>query len=134
MQKTPLLPPFGIIFVTSLVMLLIGGGGVAFLIIFTLPTLLPRWLLYFFITCAGAGAALPFVYIFQKRFTRQPVPGNVLVRQALWFGILLDAALWLQLGRVLTNTLLIVMVGGILVIESLLRLVERSTFKPDETL
>lgn len=134
MKKSPLLPAFHSIAFTSLSMLLLGGGGTAFLVFFTLPTLLPRWLLYFFITCAGAGAALPFVYAFQKRFTRQPVPGSVLIRQALWFGILLDSALWLQLGRVLTNTLIIVLAGGILAIESLLRLVERSTFKPDENL
>ena len=114
-------------------MIALGAGGIVFLVIFTLPTLFPRWLLYFFLTCAGAGAALPVVFTFQRRFTHQPVPGNVLVRQAIWIGILLDAALWLQLGRVLTNTILVVIAGGLFLIESLLRLIERSTFKPDET-
>ena len=87
--------------------------------------------LFLYHLCWG-WRSIAFRVYFPKRFTRQPVPGNVLVPGiVVWHPIGCRPVVAAWQGS--DQYLLIVMVGGILVIESLLRLVERSTLKPDET-
>jgi hypothetical protein len=119
------------IIITSLVIALIGWVGLFFLIQYTQPYLGPRWLFFFLLTMAISGTALPIVYFLNIRFPNDP-PANtsVIIRQALWFAIFFDLLAWLQLGRVLNSILIVVIALGIIAIENLIRLVERSHWQP----
>lgn len=119
------------VFITSLILILLGGLGLGALFIFTVPTLGPRWLLFFLVTLLFSGLALPVVYYLHKRFpSNPPVTPAVLVREALWFGLYVDIILWLQFGKVLNPAIAIFIAIGLLIIELLIRMSERSRFSP----
>lgn len=118
----------------SLVLIAVGWGGLAYIILMELPTLAPRWLFFFFLTLALTGTALPVVYFLNRRFPTEPPPdGSVLMREAMWLGIYGSLLAWLQLGRVMTSGLAVVLATGMILVEFLLRLAERSRWSPTET-
>jgi hypothetical protein len=132
MGNNSYLPSLGKILITSLMLSIIGLGGIAF-IFFTLePTLWPRWLFYFFLTLAGTGLALPIIFIVQRRMAKKYVPGFVLIREGLFFGIFLDLLAWLQIGRIASNLIIFFLAGGFILLEIFLRMAERATFKANE--
>ena len=109
----------------------IGWGGLLMVIQSTLPTLGPRWLFFFLGVLALTGPALPIVYFLNLRFPSDPpVQGMVILRQALWVGVFGSTIAWLQLGRVLTTGLALILAGVFVLIEFLLRLFERSRWNP----
>ena len=115
-----------------LVLTLIGWGGIWIVISGTLPTLGPRWLFFFLGVIALTGPALPITYYLNQRFpSNPPVDGMVIVRQALWVGVFGSTLTWLQLGRVLTPALALILAGVFVLIEFLLRLFERSRWNPN---
>jgi len=87
---------------------------------------------FFFLSITGAGIALPFSYLTQRRFANQVVPGKVLIREAILFGVFLALIAWLQLGRILTNLIIVVIAVGFILLEILLRMAEKATFNADE--
>lgn len=119
------------IILTSVLIGFIGWIGLFFLIQYTQPFLGPRWLFFFLLTMAISGTALPVVYFLNIRFPNDP-PANtsVIIRQTVWFAIFFDLLAWLQLGRVLNSILIVVIAIGIITIENLIRLVERSRWQP----
>ena len=125
--KTQRLPSFWIFFWLSLFFLLAGWGGLAYLVFQTLPYLAPRWLFFFFLMLALTGLAIPVAYFFNRRFpSNPPVESAVVVRESMWVGIYGCAIAWLQLGRVLTPGIVVLLAAGFISIEALLRLRERS--------
>lgn len=133
MKYRSFLPPFGKFFITSLLLALIGGGGLIFIIFFTEPTLGPRWMFFFLLTLCAGGIALPFAYIIQRRLAKQYVSANVLLREAILFAIFVDLLAWMQLGRIISNLIILILAGGFMMLEVFLRMAENATFKPDET-
>ena len=87
---------------------------------------------FFFLSIIGAGIALPFSYLIQRRFAKQVVQGKVLIREAIFFGVFLALIAWLQLGRILTNLIVVVIAAGFTLLEMLLRMAEKATFMADE--
>ena len=87
---------------------------------------------FFFLTILGAGMALPLSYVIQRRFANQIVSGRVLIREAILFGVFLTLAAWLQLGRIITNLIIVIIAIGFFLLEMLLRMAEKATFKVDE--
>jgi len=132
MSGKSFLPPFGKMLVTSLLLGVIGLGGLAFIFLTTEPTLGPRWLFFFFLTLAGSGIALPVVYLIHRRTARQYVSAKVIIREAIMFGVFLDLLAWLQIGRIASNLIAIILAGGLVFLEIFLRMAEKATFKPDE--
>jgi hypothetical protein len=117
----------------SVVLTLAGWIGIWVIIQTTLPTIAPRWLFYFFGVLALTGPAIPITYFLNLRFpSTPPVDGMVIVRQALWVGVFGSTVAWLQLGRVLTPGLALILAGVFVLIEFLLRLFERSRWKPNQ--
>ena len=116
----------------ALVLCILGWGGLVALVFYTLPTVGPRWLFFFLEVLALTGTAMPIVAFLNRRFTSLPTPtaGGV-VRQSLWFGIYGATLAWLQIGRVLTPALALLIAVGLVLIEFLLRLRERSQWKPE---
>ena len=112
---------------------LIGWGGLFLVVQTTVPTLGPRWLFFFLCVVALTGFALPATYYLNKRFPSDPpVNEMVVLRQALWFGIFVGTAAWLQLSRILTPDLALILAASFTLIEFLLRLFERSRWNPDQ--
>ncbi|MEP0807587.1 MAG: hypothetical protein HRF47_19080 [Chloroflexota bacterium] len=120
--------PFGI---SALLLVLVGWGGLYYLITQTLPFVWSRWGFFVLTLLALTGAALPVVYFFHKRFPdEKPVEANVIVRQALWFGVYGATLAWLQLGRLVTVYVILALAGGLIAIEYFIRLREKSRWKP----
>lgn len=129
-QKLPSI--WGFLWV-SLFLCAIGWGGLILLVFLTVPTLGPRWLFFFLVTVALTGTALPVMYFLNRRFpTNPPVESSVILREAMWVGVYASLVSWLQMGRVLTPGLLVVLAVGLILVEFLLRLSERSQWSPEK--
>jgi hypothetical protein len=118
----------------GLLLSLFGWGGLVYVIMYTLPTLGPRWLFFFFLVIGMSGASMPVIAFLHLRFPADPpsAPG-VVVRQAIWVGIYGGLLAWLQLGRVLDTARAVFLAAGFILIEILLRLRERSQFRPTDS-
>ena len=125
------MPPFRKFLITSLVLVLIGGGGLAILFTTSLPTLGPRWLYFFLLLFVLTGLALPAAAFLNLRFpSNPPANGNIVLRQALWVGVYGNLISWLQMDRELTLGLGLMIAGGMILVEILIRLGERSRWSP----
>lgn len=123
--------PFGF---SSLLLMGFGWGGLYLLITQTLPYVWPRWGFFVLTLAASSGTVLPIVYFFHRRFPGdQPAEANVIVRQALWFGIYSATIAWLQLGRLVTVYVVLGLAGGLAAIEYFIRLREKAHWKPPVT-
>jgi len=115
----------------AILLALVGWAGLAYLFSSTLPTLWPRWLFFFFSVLAVAGIILPIAAFLNRRFpTEPPATQNALLREATFVGIYFAALAWLQLGRVLTMALILLLAFGLILIEFLIRLREKSRWEP----
>jgi hypothetical protein len=124
-------PSVKMIFTLSGILAGVGFLGLVILVFATLPTLGPRWLFFFFITLLAVGVSLPLIHFLHRRFPSDP-PTNtgIILRQAIWVGIYADLLVWLQLGRALDTARAIFIAIGLIVIEFLVRMRERSQFQP----
>jgi len=119
------------IFILSGVLAGSGFLGLVILIFATLPTLGPRWLFFFFLTLLAIGVSLPLIHFLHRRFPSEPlVNTGILLRQAIWVGVYVDLLVWLQLGQALDTARAVFIAIGLIVIEFLLRMRERSEFQP----
>jgi hypothetical protein len=122
---------FRIFLPLAVILTLLGGIGLFILIQSTLPTLGPRWLFFFLGVLTLTGLSLPLIFFLNMRFPSDPpVDGMVILRQALWVGVFGSTVAWLQLGRVLTGGLAIILAAAFVLIEFLLRLFEKSRWNP----
>ena len=113
----------------TLILLLLGWGGLAALFYFTEPTLFPRWAFFAVLTIALSATAFPIVYFIATRFDEIPPEAYVIVRQAIWVGVFGATLAWLQLARLVTLYVILGLAGGLIAIESVLRLRERSRWQ-----
>lgn len=115
-------------------MFILGWGGLALIVNYTLPFVWPRWSFFLLWTLALTGTALPFTYLFNRRFPSTPPPEpTVIVRQAIWVGVYGATLAWLQLGRLVSLYVLMGLAGGLIAIEYLIRLREKARWKPPIT-
>jgi hypothetical protein len=115
----------------ALILALVGWAGLVYLFFFTLPTLGPRWLFFFLGVLALTGSFLPVVAFLNRRFPSTPPPTPVIIlRQSLWIGIYGPTLAWLQIGRVLSPLLALLLAIGFILLEWLLRMREKSQWKP----
>ena len=116
---------------TAIVLCCLGYGGLLLLFILTVPTVGPRWLFFFLVVLALTGTSLPFTAFLNRRFlSTPPATSIVILRQAIWIGVYGAVLAWLQIGRVLTAALALLLLIGFGLVEFLLRLSERSQWKP----
>jgi hypothetical protein len=124
-------PPVKTFLPTAIVLSALGYGGLVILLFLSVPTVGPRWLFFFLVFMALTGTALPFVAFLNHRFTSAPpATSTVILRQAMFIGIYAATLAWLQIGRVLTGALAVLLLIGLGLMEFLLRLRERSQWKP----
>lgn len=133
-MQNPSLQPLRYYLPAILVLDLLGGGGLYLVMTRSLPTIGPRWLFYFFLLILITGLFLPVTWFINRRFTSNPPAGqNVIIRQAVWFGVFAALLSWLQIGRVLTFPLGIIMGVALILVEFLIRTWERSRWKPSQS-
>ena len=119
---------------TAWILALLGWGGLVGLVINVDPRVgpLPLWGFFVLWLMALTGTALPFVRYLNRRFSPEPVPADVLLRQAVWVGLFTATCAWLQRSGLLSSAtaglLLIALVG----VEWFLRLRERAQWAPDQ--
>ena len=116
---------------SALVLMLIGWGGLYYIITHTLPYVWPRWGFFVLVLMALTGTVLPVVYFFHIRFpAEKSTESNVIVRQAMWFGVYGATLAWLQLGRLVTVYVILSLAGGLVAMEYFIRIREKSHWKP----
>ena len=132
-MEAPKQPTFFFYLSTAVILAVLGWGGLAAVILYTLPTLGPRWLFFFLGVLALSGTVLPLVYFLNRRFpSNPPADPGVVLRQATWVGVFGSTLAWLQLGRMLSPMVAGVLAIALLVTELLLRLRERARWRPKE--
>lgn len=125
---------FGPFALSSLLLMAAGWGGLYYVVNYTLPYVWSRWGFFVLALMAITGTILPVVYFFHRRFSGEaPAEANVIVRQALWFGIYGATLAWLQLGRLVTVYVVLGLAGGFAAIEYFTRLREKAHWKPPIT-
>jgi hypothetical protein len=124
-------PPVKTFLLTAFFLAIPGWGGLIVLLLFTLPTVGPRWLFFFLTVIALTGTILPAAAFLNRRFpTKPPASSLATLREAIWIGIYFPTLAWLQMGRVLSPELALLLALGFALIEFLLRWRERSIWRP----
>ena len=119
---------------SSLFLMIVGWGGLYLLVNETVPLVWQRWGFFVLVLMALTGTVLPIVYFFHRRFpAEKPTDPNVVVRQAMWFGVYGATLAWLQLGRLVTVYVILGLAGGLAAIEYFIRLRENARWKPPIT-
>lgn len=119
--------PFGL---SALAFILIGFGGLYFIITQAEPFVPARWAFFVFMFMGLTGISLPIVYFLHKRFPSEPpVESNVITRQSCWVGGYGVTLAWLQLSRLVTLNVMLVLAGGIIAAEYFIRLREKANRK-----
>lgn len=117
-----------------IILILAGGGGLYLVMTQMLPTVGPRWLFYFCLLLLVSGLFMPLTWFINRRFpSENPAGPPVVIRQAVWFGVFAAMLAWLQIGRVLTPTMAIILGVALFIIEFLIRMWERSRWKPGQS-
>jgi hypothetical protein len=112
---------------------LVGSGALGLYWVFmkTEPNGGTRWAFFFLSILLLTGLALPVMAYFNLRFPTNPPAGvGVVVRQSILFGLYFPVLAWLQVGRVLALPMAVLLAAGLVFIEVLFRLRERSQWKP----
>jgi len=126
-------PHVGAFLPAALILMILGWGGLYTIVTYTTPSGGSRWAFFFSAVLALSGTALPGVAYLNRRFPSTPssTPA-VILRQAVWIGIYFPTLAWLQIGRVLTPAIALLLAIGLMLIEWLLRLRERSLWNPEQ--
>lgn len=120
-------PPIRSVLPLTIILILTGAGGLAYAVIYNEPIAPYRWLAYFSLVLLVTGIMLPISAYLNQRFPSSPPATNfVILRQALWPGIYIPTLTWLIIGGVFSLIIAILLAIGILIIEWLLRMRERS--------
>ena len=124
-------PPVKTFVPVAVILMAIGWGGLVLITQYTTPNGGTRWAFFFAGVLALTGTVLPLVAFLNRRFPSTPPPSTLIVlRQAIWVGIYFPTLAWLRIGRALTTSLVLLLAIGLVLIEWLLRLRERSQWKP----
>jgi len=114
--------------ISALILATAGWTGLLLLVMSTLPTVGPRWLFFFLFTLASTGTSLPFIWMLNRRLRPDSFASPaVLLRQSLMLTAYFELCLWLQVNRSLTLSLAMLLGMGLLAMEWLLGVLERST-------
>lgn len=111
-----------------------GGSGIAWLITNAYPTVPNRWAFFALLQITLTGIALPFVLFLHRRFSHAEglfVSTGSMIRQAAWVGLFGTTCAWLRIPRLLSIPTAIIIALALLIIESLLRVRERTQWRPE---
>jgi len=93
------------VLIASVIMMIIGWGGMYQLITSSLPRIGGElWMFFMLLQITVTGTVIPFIRYVNVRFTPHDIevpPGGVIVRQSTWVGLYAVMCAWLQIPRVL---------------------------------
>jgi CDP-diglyceride synthetase len=98
------------ILIASLILMVVGWGGLYQLVTTTLPRVGQRWLFFVLLHIAVSATVLPFIRYLNIRF-----------RQSVWVGVFAVTCAWLQIPRVLSLPTAFFLALALIVIEVFLR-------------
>ena len=119
------------IYLAAGTLMFVGWGGMLALLLLWVPTVDARWMFFVLGLSALTGTSIPFIVFLSRRFGKTPISVNVLMRRAIWVGVIGCILAWLQLGRSLTWTIALLIVSVIVGIEWLIEIRERSLWNPN---
>jgi len=128
----PAQPSFRPYILRTILLLLIGWGGLSAIFIYTLPTVWPRWGFFALWVFALTATSFPVLYFINTRFSTEKLENRVIVRRALWVGVYGATLAWLQLARLVNAYVILGLAFGLIAIESLMRLRERALWRAPE--
>ncbi len=101
--------------------------GLFFLVRTVLPHAGARWIFFVLFYMAIASTLIPLLKLLNRRLRgRRPAPPDwVSVRQSLWIALYLTTCAWLQIPRVLSPEIAVLLALTFIVLEGFLRLRER---------
>lgn len=130
-QKERIPPDHTGILISSLVMFIIGWGGLYVLVTTQYPRIGGQlWLFFVLLNIAVTGTAMPFIRYLNVRFTpitRDLPPAGVIVRQSVWVGLYVVICAWLQIPRSLSMPVALLLAIVFIVIEVFLRVRESAS-------
>ena len=133
-------PPVKSFLPTAIILALIGWIGLIVVTQSVQPHAGGRWIFLALLMLAVTGTVLPLVALFNRRFASKPPPTPlVILRQAIWVGVYVTSLAWLQylyqnfFEEAVPISLAALLGLGFVIIEWLLRLRERSQWKPDRS-
>ena len=113
------------VLLASLLMFIVGWGGLLYLVLSTRPRIGGEiWLFFILLQIAVTGTAIPIVRIISQSLTpkNDPVPlTGVVIRRSVWIGIIAVACAWLLIPRYLSLPIVLVLILLFVVIEVFLR-------------
>lgn len=113
---------------------LLAWTGLGLIVIYTKPTIAPRWLFFFFLFLATATSFLPFLLVVYRRIhLSTPFSITAPIRQALMAGAYVDLLVWMQMGRVLNLTTAIFIFAVMVGIELLIQLFDSTQWRTNQT-
>jgi uncharacterized membrane protein YjjB (DUF3815 family) len=126
-------PPVRTFLPISLILAVPGWLLLIYLVTQTVPELKNRWLFFAAIVITITGSAFPVV-AYLNRIIKPFGPANyeTVVREAIMTGLYSAILLWLNKGQVLSFGLALILAVGLILVELLIRLRNRSAWHPDE--
>jgi hypothetical protein len=115
----------------TIFLVLAGFGIAAAAVLYLVPTVWARWLLFFGGMLGLTGLALPVTWFLNLRFPSDPPAGaQVILRQAIWVGVYGVVLAWLQQVRLVTVWTGFGLALGLIAIEYLIRMREKARWQP----
>lgn len=113
------------VLLASLLMCLVGWGGLAYLVVSARPRIGGElWLFFILLQVAVTGTAIPAVAFISRRFApadvAMPLTGAI-VRRSVWIGIIAVACAWFMIPRYLSLPILLIVILVFVVVEVYLR-------------
>lgn len=107
----------------AVVMVIVGWGGLAQLIMTARPRIGGEiWLFFILLQIAVTGTAIPVVRCLSMRFKPAAAPlAGVIVRRSVWIGIMAAACAWLLIPRAFSLSFVLILLLLFVVIEIFLR-------------
>jgi len=113
------------VLLASLLMFIVGWGGLLYLVVSTRPRIGGEiWLFFILLQIAVTGTAIPLLRLISQRLAPadDPVPlAGVVVRRSVWIGIIVVTCFWLMIPRYLSLPAILMVTLLFVVIEVFLR-------------
>ena len=130
MDDTKSFRPF---LLSTIVLIIVGWGGLFLLLNFSRPTLWPRWGFFALLVLAFTGAGVPISYLLNRMFpSAPPAEAPVITRQGVWVGIYFAVLAWLSIGRILNFSIGLWLALGLAAIEYLFRVRETTAKRSND--
>ena len=122
------------IFSTTLILIIIGWGGLGLLLNFSLPTIGARWLLFVLLVLGTTGISIPITYGANVLFTSKlHIKAAIVIRESITIGVYFALITWLSIGRLLSFPIAVSIASVLIIIEYFLLLRDLSEKKPNVT-